>query len=237
MIRRLLPLVLGVLAATADAAAQAPALERYVAQAVERGTRFVESEIVLHLEAGRLEVADALALALPPSEEAFTERYHAVAATALLAQGDAAGARRRLDAALRVYEFSAPLRTASGMTEELAAHLADPECTGVGCRTGAAEREYRLALQRDDKLEEARLRLGRVLALQGKASEARTELTRLSASSNTRIRYLSRLFAEDYEGALAVLPGAQAPQIALSLRQDAAGNATAARQRMAAFTR
>ena len=94
----------------------------------------------------------------------------------------------------------------SGVIHELVAHLANPECTGPRCdsiperspvssRLSFAEAEYRLAIEGDPRLMEARLRLGRVLFLRNQRKPARQELEAVTKdSTDARLLYLGHLF-------------------------------------------
>jgi Tfp pilus assembly protein PilF len=114
----------------------------------------------------------------------------------------------------------------------------------TGARLAAAERDYRVALERDAMFVEARLRLGRVLARQGKDDEADAALTAAAAGDTARVRYLAHLFRgeladhrgdlaaarREYEAAMKEAPECQTPYLALGHLEDAAGNAARARQ-------
>ena len=200
-----------------------------------------------------LTMAEALAQALPPSAETFTERFYALVPTIFLSRGDPDGARPAVDRGLRLFEYSTYIRTVAGALEELFAHLADPECTAPGCGSGVAggavlvrlelaERNYRLALERDPAMIEARLRLGRVLALAGRDDQAVDALSLVAASGTTRAKYLAHLFRgamaarrgdtaatrAAYEAARTLAPGFQTPYLALSHLEERAGNSARA---------
>jgi tetratricopeptide (TPR) repeat protein len=103
-------------------------------------------------------------------------------------------------------------------------------------RLKSAEASYREAIQLDPKLAEAHLRLGRVLALQGRRDEAHVALARAAElTTDARWLYLAILFraaayeaagdttaAEpSYRGALAVWPTSHAARMGLSrIRAD-----------------
>ena len=136
------------------------------------------------------------------------------------------------------------------------AHIENPECSGPGCDTrgpdarawttlGQAEAEYRRGLDLDHQAVEARLRLGRVLFLQNRRTQAREELeTVLQTSTNVRLLYLAHMFLggmDDYESdftharleygaALKLAPGFQTPYIALSFAEQMTGASSKARQ-------
>ena len=246
-------------------------VERLPSLAAGRGSRFAEAAALLHLRVAidlaatdwsrgstHLAASTALVQSLPPEEERFGERYYAVVPTLYLAHGDVDGARGWVERGLRLFEFSAPIRTASGMVEELLAHLADPECAGLGCPTGAgrtlvperlalAEREYGLALQREPAHAEARLRRGRVLSLLERDAEAQEALDGVARDGSPRQQYLANLFRgaiatrrgdaqaarQAYEAAQALAPGRQTPLLALSHLEERLGNAAEARRLLA----
>ena len=137
----------------------------------------------------------------------------------------------------------------AGTTEETLAHFEDPECTGPGCddrgpRSRApqmlvrAESEYRRALQLDEQLAEARLRLGRVLFLANQRSRAREELTVVAQRpADPGIHYLAHLFLggvaayendfagarREYETAMSLLPEHQTAYVALGFAEQMTG--------------
>lgn len=261
----------GDVAAVTGLATWAPAdIERMLAPAAAGGPRFTETAALLHADvaiasaatdwlrgAAHLAASEALVRSLPPASEPFAERYYALVITLFLARGDADRARQWADRGLALFEFSAPIRTASGMVEELVAHLADPECVDSGCAAGgaslvplrlaAAEREYRVALERDPSLVEARLRLGRVLSLLDQRDEAAAAFARVIETGPPRARYLAYLFRgsmtrgagngadarRDYEAAMALDPAGQTARLALSHLAEASGDARRARQLVA----
>ena len=108
-----------------------------------------------------------------------------------------------------------------------------------------AERFYRRALAVDSTLVDARLRLGRVLALQGRNDDAVSELTAVRSSSTDRsATYLACLFlgetleqmrredlaTEAYECAVSAGSGALTARIALARRLWAGGKVAAGRK-------
>jgi hypothetical protein len=133
----------------------------------------------------------------------------------------------------------------SGAIQEMLAHLENPECSGPGCDTRGgnthawtvleqARAEYRRGLDLDREAGEARLRLGRVLFLQNRRTQAREELeTVIRTSTNIRLLYLAHLFLGgiddsesdftharlEYEAALKLAPGFQTSYIALSFAE------------------
>jgi Flp pilus assembly protein TadD len=110
-----------------------------------------------------------------------------------------------------------------------------------------AESRYRRAIDLDPALDEARLRLGRVISLRNEPAAARKELERVARDSMIpRLRYLARLFlgavAEyqneltaaraEYREALALGPACQTPYIALAFVESALGHDGAAHDLM-----
>jgi tetratricopeptide (TPR) repeat protein len=113
-----------------------------------------------------------------------------------------------------------------------------------------AESSYRRALDLDATLDEARLRLGRVISLRNDQKAARMELERVARHAEIpRLQYLAHLFlgavAEyqndfataraDYRAALAIGPACQTPYIALSSVDAALGHDVTARDLMARY--
>ncbi len=109
----------------------------------------------------------------------------------------------------------------------------------------AAGGDYQAATQRQPDLYEATVRWGRINTHLGDRSEARRALDEVAASDGPAdLRYLAHLFLGDlaereqqpdraraaYESALALVPTAQAPMLALSLLCDSAGDSACARQ-------
>jgi tetratricopeptide (TPR) repeat protein len=112
---------------------------------------------------------------------------------------------------------------------------------------GAAEGIYRDLLSRDPPQAEARLRLGRVLELQGQRDQALAEMGQAAAAPDKRVQYLSHLFAGDLlrrqsripearqqlAQALAAWPSGQAAALSLAETFHAAGDVDAAAQTLA----
>ena len=105
----------------------------------------------------------------------------------------------------------------------------DVESAGSNLRQ--AERFFAQALENDSTFHEARVRLARVMSLQGRQQEALAELQKVPAAlGDTVVAYLARLFAgrteellgrqvaarKSFERAAALFPSAQSPQLALS---------------------
>jgi tetratricopeptide (TPR) repeat protein len=106
-----------------------------------------------------------------------------------------------------------------------------------------AEKCFRRALAADPRLPEARLRLGRVLGLQGRHDEAAAELrTSIPQLGDTQLLYYGALFLgreeaargrrdaarEQFERAATLYPRAQSPRLALGLLARAHGDRPAA---------
>lgn len=114
---------------------------------------------------------------------------------------------------------------------------------------GQAEAAFRRALAADPGLGEARLRLGRVRLLQGRAAEALPDLQRVAREDGSlRRRYLARLFegrahekrkdlesaARAYRAAVTVEPEGQSARMGLGRALDLLGRGNEAQE---AFTR
>lgn len=112
----------------------------------------------------------------------------------------------------------------------------------VGGDLRAAESAYRKAVAGDGALVEARLRLGRVLTLEGELDDALRVLDPLASTEDAGFRYLSQLFAGDalerrgdaaaaegrYIAAFAAIPAGQSARLALAHLRHAAGARRAA---------
>ena len=230
----------------------------------------VEAAAVLHTEITRREliadpttaalhlaIAEALVREIPSSQSSpFQPRWYAFAASVFLAETNPKGARLLIDRGLRAASRDPTLHVMSGAIQEMLAHIENPECSGPGCDTrgpdarawttlGQAEAEYRRGLDLDPQAIEARLRLGRVLFLQNRRTQAREELeTVTQTSTNVRWRYLAHLFLgalddyeshftdarREYEAALKLGPEHQTPYIALSFAEQMTGAGDRARQ-------
>jgi tetratricopeptide (TPR) repeat protein len=88
-----------------------------------------------------------------------------------------------------------------GYARRMARMRTAPEWSDQRQRTvelNEAEDAYRQSLEADATTEEARLRLGRTLLLEGKSREARAELERVvNATRDARLSYLAHLFLAD----------------------------------------
>jgi hypothetical protein len=148
----------------------------------------------------------------------------------------------------------------AGAADEMRSHIADGNLhdretihlTPPGGRRTLlfAESNYRRALELDPLLDEARLRLGRVLFLRNDPKAARVQLEPVARrSARPRLRYLARLFlgaiAEyqndlagarlEYHEALAFCPECQTPYISLTFVEQALGHGEAAHDLMARY--
>ncbi len=235
-----------------------------------RDWRLAEAAAMLHTEIMRREIvadpktavshlalAEAFVRALPPPEASlFQPRWYALAGSIFLAEGNPKAARVLIDRGLGLAGRDSKLHVMSGAIQEMLAHLENPECSGPGCDTRSAtasawitlERaraEYRRGLELDRQAVEARLRLGRVLFLQNRRTQAREELeTVLQTSTSVRLLYLAHLFLGgidgyendftharlEYEAALKLAPGFQTPYIALSFAELMSGASSQARR-------
>ena len=158
--------------------------------------------------------------------------YQALAATAL-AMGSPSTARPFAEAARRAAPLDPEVQlvvgcVAEGFAEEKRLRHLEPEVPRL---REEADRALRDALALDPTLQEARLRLGRLLLVRGRLTEAELPLEEVEASvGNDRQRYLARLFlgrlAEQrgrggdatrrYAGALELWPDSQAARLALA---------------------
>jgi tetratricopeptide (TPR) repeat protein len=248
-------------------------LQRVVPQVLTgRDRSFAEAAVVLHTElavngmieglsAGplHLDLADTLVRSMRSPQEAsaleFTERWYGFAASLFLGRTNPEGARLFIERGLKLFPRSPRLHMVSGVIQELVAHLANPECTGPRCdsvpvssRLSFAESEYRLALEGDPRLMEARLRLGRVLFLRNQRKPARQELDAVTKdSTDARLLYLGHLFLggldvfendlprarREHEAALQAAPEYLTPYIALSFVEQMSGRESHAREVLA----
>jgi tetratricopeptide (TPR) repeat protein len=181
--------------------------------------------------------------ARPVSPE-FRLVWYREAIMALHALGKLGVAEEYLAHARARYPRDPEILLLAGITQEM---HASPRTTDDNRRERQAaleraERIYREALPLAPDREELRLRLGRVLSERNNRVEARTALTPLAHSSNTRIAYLASLFLggledaehkeaaalEWYGAAIGRYPLGQSAQLAASeLRQRAGDRARA----------
>jgi hypothetical protein len=193
-----------------------------------------------------LEFARALLKELTPDArtEEFVRLWYDATATRLAAARNYAELLVHLDHARRLFPSDPEIMFASGFLHEtfaaprLQAVVGTASDTGhapgigsVGHNLSEAEHYYRRAVSVLPGFGEARLRLGRVLGLQGKHKLAVPELERaLEDAEESTQSYYARLFLgreeemlgrrdaaqRHFERAAALVPSAQAPQLALS---------------------
>jgi tetratricopeptide (TPR) repeat protein len=115
---------------------------------------------------------------------------------------------------------------------------------GEGAELRQAEQLYRRALQGNPTFVEARIRLGRVLALRGRHKEAIEQLRQGQDADEPLLQFYAHLFLggefealgngpearRSYERAAAIQPTAQTPLLGLSRVADQAGDRAAARE-------
>jgi tetratricopeptide (TPR) repeat protein len=222
-------------------------------------------EVILH---GRASTDTPISLHLALAERIidkldspdFTRRWYALAGSIYLASTDPTSASAFIDRGLRLFKNDAQLHMLDGAINEMRSHIADSNLhdretvrlTPPGGRRTLvlAETSYRRALDLDAALDEARLRLGRVISLRNDPKAARTDLERVARDAVIpRLRYLAHLFlgavAEyqhdlataraEYREALAIGPTCQTPYIALTSVEEAMGHDVAARDLMARY--
>jgi tetratricopeptide (TPR) repeat protein len=196
--------------------------------------------------------------ALPaPSDDAFVDLWYRATTAVLIAAADYATVERHLLQAQRVLPNKAHVWLASSVPH---AYFARPPVQHAASRVrippssellvqderrelAQAQRHLERALNLDSANAEARLRLGRVLALRQKHDEALRELRTATALVKEPIQqYYVHLFSgqveselgrrEDarvsFERAAALFPGAQTPRLALSELAAKGGDAAAA---------
>ena len=179
-----------------------------------------------------------------PARDAHVIEWYLATVEYLLSRFDFANSQWQLDHARELNEGVAYVQFQSGFLEEaLAARLFTitwpafiPEAVrraqpSADTRWERAARYFQNALRADAGLAEARLRLGRVLGLRGRHTDAVAELEHaLPALPNDRLRYYAYLFLGDAQAALgrrvaartsfessaSLFPFAQSPRLALS---------------------
>lgn len=195
-----------------------------------------------HLEFGRA-LLDML-LPSPSHHQSGAQWYHAAAAH-LGGKYDHANGLVHLARARRLFPRDAFVLFASGCLHEVLAapqvqtviettrlsHRESFDVESAGLNLRQAERFFAQALENDTTFHEARVRLARVMSLQGRQQEALAELQKVPADlGDTVVAYLARLFAgrteellgrqvaarKSFERAAALFPSAQSPQLALS---------------------
>jgi tetratricopeptide (TPR) repeat protein len=185
----------------------------------------------------------------------FRERWYSLAASVFLASTDPGNADQFVARGLTVFKKSARLRMLAGVVYELRAHLrfADLHDRSViaAMRPSpprqdllGAINDYRAALEEDPSLAEARLRLGRTLALVNRIEPAREALEAAAKTpDDPRVSYLAQLFLgalfsyqrdyaaarQAFQSALETKPMCQTPYIALAFVERMTGHDDAAR--------
>jgi tetratricopeptide (TPR) repeat protein len=190
----------------------------------------------------------------------FSRRWYALASSIYLASADPGTASAYADRGRRFFKNDARLHMLAGAADELRSHIADGNLHDRGTirltppggrRTQLfAEVNYQRALKLDPTLDEARLRLGRVLFLRNDPKAAQVELEPIArGSALPRLRYLAHLFlgavAEyqndlagaraEYREALTIGSECQTPYISLAFVEQALGHDEAARDLMARY--
>ncbi len=219
-----------------------------------------KSDISLHMSVA-LKIVENARLSRTPPDRAlaqtiaeFRERWYSLAATVFLSATDPENASQFVSRGLSVFKKSARLHMLAGVVDEMRAHLryADLHDRSIisAMRPSPARQdlltaigEYRTALETEPSLAEARLRLGRTLALTNRVEPAREALqTAASTPDNTRVAYLAQLFLgalssferdytsarQAFQAALAIAPMCQTPYIALAFVERMTGHDEAA---------
>ena len=230
-----------------------------------------EDEAHLHLNTARniltllaeaIESSGRAAASLASRGQVIGRRdWHLAVITVLQGMVQVGEADRLATLAIKLFPGDAELQLAAGSAkEELANELfrglafsERPRDSQMPARMQAtadaqAQRNlardlYQRAIQLDPGLIESRVRLGRVLTLNGRLAAARRELdAALDATTVPRLRYLAHLFtgaiherekrwaeaAQSYERAIEIDPDAQTARVALAHALDAGGALEAA---------
>jgi hypothetical protein len=146
-----------------------------------------------------------------------------------------------------VHEYFAGVRTQSVMRSMKGPRDVKFDIQEEGAELRLAEQLYKRALDRNPRLIEARIRLGRVLGLRGRHEEAVAQLRQGQTIEEPILRFYVYLFLgaefealgngvearQLYERAKAVAPTAQSPLLALSRLAEQAGDRAAARELVA----
>jgi hypothetical protein len=149
--------------------------------------------------------------------------------------------------AASAHESFAGVRTQAAMRSLKAPRDVTFDVQDEGAELRRAEQLYRRALERNPKLVEARIRLGRVLALRGRHGEAIEQLRQGQSATEAVLQYYAHLFLggefealgngvearQSYERAAALQPTAQSPLFGLSRLADQAGDRAVARETIA----
>jgi tetratricopeptide (TPR) repeat protein len=223
--------------------------------ATDRGPAFNRQ-----VAAGVAVLLEADALPLGREQEQFVRALYITLGWLAQSRLDLATGRAVLDRGLRRFPNDPPLLVARASLDEARLTLYAPGQTfppGSSCTLQepprgscrelllAIEAQYSRALAARADYTEARLRLGRVLALQGRGAEALPLLEQVAAvAADRRTRYLARLFlgqaletqgqpraaAIEYAKAAAIAPQAQTAWVAMGHALDEAGDPEGARQ-------
>ncbi len=149
--------------------------------------------------------------------------------------------------AASAHESNAGVRTQSVMRALKAPRDVTFDVQDAGTELRLAEQLYKRALERNPAFIEARIRLGRVLALRGRHEEAIEQLKQGQSATEPVLQFYAHLFLggefeavgngpearRSYERAVAIQPRAQSPLLGLSRVADQAGDRAAARQMIA----
>jgi tetratricopeptide (TPR) repeat protein len=192
----------------------------------------------------------------------FQEHWYSLVVSVSLSQTNPEAASTVIDRGLSHLKDSARLQMLAGVTEEARARMfngnlhdrlvvSGMRVSQARARLVEAQKHYRRAANRDPRLFEARLRLGRVLYLRNQPREARRELDAVARDSGDgRLLYLAHLFRgalneydddleaarQEYEAALALGPDYQTPYLALSYVEHLTGRGDRARELLALLT-
>lgn len=188
-----------------------------------------------------------------PVRDGIVRHWYRATIAQLLRNEEIAYARPQLAAALRIFANDAHLLLYAGALHETSANArvqavvrglarlpeVKPVVASPGTELKLAERFFRQSLEADPRLAEARLRLGRVLGVQGRHEEAATEIRRVSPQiKDSQLLYYAELFLGQEEAELgrrgaardcfvragALYPRAQSPHLALALLARAHGD-------------
>jgi hypothetical protein len=146
-----------------------------------------------------------------------------------------------------LHEYLAGVRTQSVMRLMRARRDVRFDVQEEDAELRLAEQFYKRALERNPKLIEARIRLGRVLGLRERHEEAVAQLRQAQTVEEPLLQFYLHLFLgrefealgngpearQSYERAVELVPTAQSPLLGLSRVADEAGDRTAAREAVA----
>jgi tetratricopeptide (TPR) repeat protein len=222
-------------------------------EVILRHSTHPQTPVSLHLAMGQRVVDN---LDVPE----FVRRWYSLAGSIYLSNMDPGAANAIIDRGLRLFKDDARLQMLAGEVEELRGHIADGNLhdretvrlTPPGGRRSLlfAESSYRRAVELDPTLDEARLRLGRVVFLRNDPKAARAELERVARDTAIpRLRYLAHLFLGavseyqndlatarvEYRQALVAGPECQTPYVALTFVEAALGHTDVARDLIAHY--